>query len=407
MHKAAHIVELNATIDSQKTLIEALQVESSQGAVRRDGRRSVRLVRKAEKRPPPSDKPTLGAGLENLLVSSLLRSASIPTTTVQGGKEPLSLQTTSVNFRRFVQKSGPIFVAQDAVEAVVRWEDPAKTAFFAAAWALLCYWPSLALFIPNLILISILLTTYQARRAAGPPPESQDGPTGLAANPPTEGSVDYLANLQNIQIMMGRVADLTDVLRSLVPYLTWRDERLTRALLHLACISSVALALAAHFLPFRLLFLIAGEAVFVLGHPLAQSLIASASKTYFEDPGRAKKRAALMRRLLEDDALGDEELEMEVVEVQKVEFESRAPSAEGGWVSEAVVGAELPEGFKWLGEWEDAAPLDGAVDADGWTYIHLDGSRTSTPSIPGEKGPVFAQSRRRRMTRRAIRNPLL
>jgi hypothetical protein len=62
------------------------------------------------------------------------------------------------------------------------------------------YWPSLVVLIPNVVLVSILLTTYQARKGAGAgnnlaPPESQDGPTPLAKDPPSEGSVDYFANL--------------------------------------------------------------------------------------------------------------------------------------------------------------------------------------------------------------------
>lgn len=37
-----------------------------------------------------------------------------------------------------MQKSGPIFAAQDAAEAVFRWEDTPKTLFFGGAWAFFC-----------------------------------------------------------------------------------------------------------------------------------------------------------------------------------------------------------------------------------------------------------------------------
>ncbi|GAA5820904.1 hypothetical protein JCM3770_004860 [Rhodotorula araucariae] len=375
----------------------------------------------------PSDKsllPSLRLGsLDELLVGAVLKAGG--PSTVQGSKEALSLGSTTANFRRFVQKSGPIFVAQDAVEAVLRWEDPAKTVFFAAAWAMLCYWPSLVIFVPNLVLISVLLATYRAKRATGPPPDSQEGPTPLAKDPPGEGSVDYLSNLQNIQIMMGRVADLSDALRSTVPLLSWRDERLTRALLQLSVVSSVGLAFLAPLIPWRLVFLIVGEGAFLLSHPLAQTFLAEATAR-LATPAKRKQRARALRRLLEDDALADDELDGEVVEVQRLEVESRLPGASaagagasssaaaggaGGdvWGSEAIVGGELPAGFRWLGEWEDAAPVDGAVDAEGWTYIHLDGTRSSTPFVvQGDKGTqAWAQSRRRRLTRRAIKNPLL
>ncbi|GAA5995925.1 uncharacterized protein JCM10292_004835 [Rhodotorula paludigena] len=375
----------------------------------------------ADKPSSPFSSLRLGS-LDELVLGAVLKAG--PTQTVQGSKEGLSLPTMSTNFRRFVQKSGPIFVAQDAVEAVLRWEDPAKTLFFAAAWAMLCYWPSLAVFIPSVVLVSILLTTYQAKRGAGPPPESQEGPTTLAKEPPSEGSVDYFANLQNIQIMMGRVADLSDLLRSTVPLLTWRDERVTRALLQLSVVATFVLALFAPVIPWRLVFLIVGESTFLLGHPWTQTFLHDAYERLAR-PDRRKAWQRLVRRLLEDDALTDADLECEVVEVQRLEVESRIPGApttaaagaavaggaagEGMWQSEAIVGGELPGGFRWLGEWEDAAPGDGAVDADGWTYIHLDGTRSATPCVvQGEKAtPVWAQSRRRRLTRRAVKNPLV
>ncbi|GAA5965801.1 hypothetical protein JCM8115_003008 [Rhodotorula mucilaginosa] len=441
--------------------------------------------------------------LDELLVGAVLKAG--PTgTSVQGNKEALSLQATSVNFRRFVQKSGPIFVAQDAVESVVRWEDAAKTSFFAAAWAILCYWPSLVVLIPNVVLVSILLTTYQARKGAGAgnnnlaPPESQDGPTPLAKDPPSEGSVDYFANLQNIQIMMGRVADLTDVLRSFVPYLTWRDERLTRCLLLLSVLSSFLLATIAHSIPWRLVFLVVGESTLLCGHPLVQTFLADAKQRGWT-AGRRKRFWNVVERLLEDDELRDDELDGEVVEVQRIEVESRVGPAGGGgvaaasngdnmsgvrtaatagadpssasgggapggstspsslssfssssgaasessginnldsnthssegWQTEAIVGGDLPSGFRWLGShWQDPIPPSSSssdaaepVDAHGWTYIFLDGSRAPTPTKmvpPAAAGGddkltmmrdrfVVAQTRRRRLVRRAIKNPLL
>ncbi|GAA5921172.1 hypothetical protein JCM1841_001184 [Sporobolomyces salmonicolor] len=352
---------------------------------------------------PSSSFPSLRlASLDELLIKTVLNAG--PTTTVAGGKEPLSLQATSVNFRRFVQKSGPIFVAQDAAEAVLRWEDPTKTVFFAGAWAFLCWCPQLVLFVPSLVLVAVLLTTYSARRGNGPPPDSPDGPTSLSSAPPTEGSIDYLANLQNIQIMMGRLADLSDLGRSLVPYLTWHDERLTRALLHLSVVSSFVLALFARFIPWRLVFFLIGESVFVVGHPVVQAFIASLASSARLNALRKAKQQQL-KRLLEDDALTEPELDMEIVEVVRVEMESRTP--DGGWESEVVVGGELPDGFKWLGDWEDCVPDDGAVDAEGWTYLHIDGTRTASPFVQGEKSPITAGTRRRRLMRRALRIPWL
>lgn len=57
--------------------------------------------------------------------------------------------------------------------------------------------------------------TYQAKmRTNGPPPESQDGPTPLAKDPPSEGSVDYFANLvsSSVRGTQGFSASLTSAL---------------------------------------------------------------------------------------------------------------------------------------------------------------------------------------------------
>lgn len=170
--------------------------------------------------------------------------------------------------------------------------------------------------------------------------------------------------------MMGRVADLSDMLRSTVPFLTWRDERLTRAVLHLAVVSSLPLALAAPFVPWRLVFFVAGEAAFFLGHPVVQTFLADLAPHV---SASSRDRSRLVRKLLEDDALDDDELEMEVVEVQRIEVDTRVHAAppDAAWQTEAVVGGELPTGFRWLGEWEDAAPADGAVDAGAFLLFPI------------------------------------
>lgn len=322
-------------------------------------------------------------------------------------------------------------------------------------------------------------------------------PDKARLNPPGE----IVVLQQNIQIMMGRVADVTDVLRSFVPYLTWRDERLTRCLLLLSVLSSFLLASIAHSIPWRLVFLLVGESTLLFGHPLVQTFLADAKQRGWT-PARRKRFWNVLERLLEDDELRDDELDCEVVEVQRIEVESRvgpagvaassscgdhvigtgttaagggadSSSASGGgttggstgpsslpsfsssssgggaasdssginnpgsnstsaegWQTEAIVGGDLPSGFRWLGShWQDAIPPSpssasassssdggaaGTVDAHGWTYIFLDGSRAPTPTKmvtaakAGDKDRfVVAQTRRRRLVRRAIKNPLL
>lgn len=54
-------------------------------------------------------------------------------------KYPLSLPITTVNFRRFVARSGAIFWFQDRLEEIVLWKRGQKyTAAFMAAYAFIC-----------------------------------------------------------------------------------------------------------------------------------------------------------------------------------------------------------------------------------------------------------------------------
>ncbi|KAK4046036.1 hypothetical protein OIV83_006407 [Microbotryomycetes sp. JL201] len=312
---------------------------------------------------PASRLAGLVPAVDELIMASLVKSAAIGAG--PGDKERLSLQQTSVNFRKFVQKSGPVFVAQDAIEAVLLWQDPSKTLFFA------CYNPNLILAVPGLALAATLLSTHAARHQ--PSSTGKDAREGVALSsaPPAEDSVDYLANMQNIQIMMGRVSDLTDFLRLFVPYLTWRDERVSLVLLQLSMVSALALVLAAPYVPWRLVMLVGGEAVFLAGHPVAQAFMVeslSVVKPFLE---QSWKGAA---RLAEDDSLEDSDLDGEIVEVERIEVESRLDQQ---WLPEVVIGGETPSGFEWLstGDWEvDTAYAGGKVDSFGYMYVYLDGT---------------------------------
>jgi len=62
--------------------------------------------------------------------------------------------------------------------------------------------------------------------------------------------------------------------------------------------------------------------------------------------------------------LTDFELEGEILEVVRVEMESRNSDKDGSmWEGEVVIGGELPQGSRWLGDWESALPDDGQVDS--------------------------------------------
>jgi hypothetical protein len=164
-------------------------------------------------------------------LSTLLLSTSLPTsiptyatprkssTTLLSTRDPLSIQITTVNFSRFIARVGPVFWLQDRVEEVLMWKRGWKvTAVWISAYAFLCacflykvllfhsesisgYFPRLVLLLPHAILAAIMFSTYPTTSPSSS--TSTKNPPAPIAPPPSEGSVDWQANLQAIQNLMG------------------------------------------------------------------------------------------------------------------------------------------------------------------------------------------------------------
>lgn len=89
---------------------------------------------------------TVFKNLPSLLLTSTL---PIPTTAfcenprnvsqLSSTRDPLSVPTTTVNFRRFVSKVGPLFWLQDRIEEIVTWRKGWKvTVLWMIAYSFLC-----------------------------------------------------------------------------------------------------------------------------------------------------------------------------------------------------------------------------------------------------------------------------
>ncbi|KAK4046786.1 hypothetical protein OIO90_006428 [Microbotryomycetes sp. JL221] len=245
------------------------------------------------------------------------------------------------------------------------------------------YNPFLILAVPPLALAATLLYTYHARAANHGADVARDG-SNLSAAAPVEDSIDYLANLQNIQIMMGRVSDLSDFMRLFVPYLTWREERVSLVLLQLSAVASVVLVVVGPHLPWRLIALVGGEALFFAGHPISKAFLLEMLPRVQPQAQRLTEQAS---RLAEDDSLPDAELDGEIIDVERLELESRLDDQ---WVPELVVGGELPVGFEWLStsDWQlDRSYASGRLDA---------ATRASTAANAGPSDTDFVSRRVKR-----------
>ncbi|KAJ3856482.1 integral peroxisomal membrane peroxin-domain-containing protein [Lentinula lateritia] len=128
-------------------------------------------------------------------------------------KDPLSIQITSVNFKRFVERVGPVFWLQDRLEEIVFWRRGWKvTGTWLAVYCFLCYIPRLVFLLPHVIFIAIILANVNH---ASPSSSSTAG-SSLPA-PVAEDGVDWQANIQAIQNLMGLYAD---VHIAITPYLS-------------------------------------------------------------------------------------------------------------------------------------------------------------------------------------------
>jgi hypothetical protein len=184
--------------------------------------------------PPPDSPVTLGvpmspskmmfSNLPAMLLSSTLQVPSNPVANPRGGgaklmstKDPLSIPIMSVNFKRFTSKIGPVYWMQDRIEEIITWKKGWKvTAVWMSAYAFLCeyapvsrniaclsipgYFPRLVLLIPHAILIGILLHNHPSLH-----PESTATIPAAGASQAREGIVDWQANLQATQNLMGVV----------------------------------------------------------------------------------------------------------------------------------------------------------------------------------------------------------
>jgi len=312
---------------------------------------------------------------------------SLPSTSVDGAKQALSLRTTTLQFTRFVHKTGPVFVVQDAIESVFRWQDPIQTVFCGAVWALICLYPQLVLLIPSMAISAILLVNhhkrfppskltpddpYQRAETVRPPPSGQ---------PPTEGSVDYFQNLQNIQELMGRVADMTDAGRQIVPYFNWSDPQLSTVLLQLSSAAFIATSLVllfgAKYLDMRYVFLGVGELSLLATHPFsisfAQSLLASPVTKL-----QQVRMKALAEQIMQDDSLPDEYIfpnkkgeRRSLKEI--VVYENERRGLDGSWSTDALR-MEDPQAWQVL--------LDGKSH----------GGPSSSSTVPSKKTTASAET---------------
>ncbi|KAI7893918.1 integral peroxisomal membrane peroxin-domain-containing protein [Mucor mucedo] len=207
----------------------------------------------------------------------------------------LNPQITTKNFTRFVSRCGPVFTFRDELLLLLSWKNKIDTLVSLIFYCILCIYPKLVLFIPQVIVVYFILSNYPKRRHIPRSPIKTDNlkdsnvepeksksaskkpldekrvlgaadssPSSFVYNfstlfqPATDESPEYLKNLRNIQNMMGEFNEMYDWVMSQSKHFNWTSELETMRILQAILVISSALAFVIYAIPLNMIFLFLG-----------------------------------------------------------------------------------------------------------------------------------------------------
>jgi len=253
------------------------------------------------------------------------------------------------------------------------WRTYSHTISLLFVYTFICLDPSLLSVVPlAALLLGIFIPSFLARHPAPPialTTSFEYYPRGPPiAPPPTvkpvkELSKDFFRNMRDLQNSMEDFSQLHDhIIATLSPPTNFSNELLSSALFIALFLSTAAMFIASHLLPWRLLFLLSGWLLIFSGHPSISTLLSTT-----HDAQIAPREASLSSWLdafIASDILLDSEPETREVEV----FELHKLSGAGEWeswlfsaspydpLSPARIADERPRGTRFF---EDVRPPPG------------------------------------------------
>ena len=239
-----------------------------------------------------------------------------------------SIPTMSSNFRRFNSRIGVAFVFQNQLIHLFTWRQPTQTLSFLFVYTFVCIDPSLLPVLPlACCLFFIMVPAYLTRHP--PPPTSfptdlyplggpplADAPT---IKPAPEFSKDFFRNMRDLQNCMEDFSRGHDaVLTFLTPLTNFSNENLSSLLYIILLLTSCALFLISHLLPWRLIFLVLGYAATAMGHPSMQELLDTPANAALLSSLEHDSRSSLLSASKADIELttSQEAREVEIFELQ-------------------------------------------------------------------------------------------
>ncbi|CAI2169167.1 11485_t:CDS:2 [Funneliformis geosporum] len=220
--------------------------------------------------------------IQDLIVSSVMNISNSSKSQSDSAHPPLNLNTTTNNFRKFVQKCGFIFELQNAVEDIIMWKNTPNTLLSMVIFVYVCLYPQLLILLPLIGLLSILISYFQKRYPDGPN-MNENGKDGRKkgfrntkhTDPylPPENSVDYLKNMQNIQNLMGMISDGYDTVVPLLKHVDWSNGYETLKITQIVVVVLSFLSLTVWIVPWRYIFIVVGLSVFIANTQFMKALI--------------------------------------------------------------------------------------------------------------------------------------
>ncbi|KAJ6440341.1 peroxisomal pex24-like protein [Purpureocillium lavendulum] len=256
-----------------------------------------------------------------------------------------NLTTMSYNFRHFNARIGVVFQFQADAVRLFSWARPSHTLSFLAVYSFVCLDPYLLPALPMVLLVlAVLVPAFVARHPAPPKGtlsseqsigySAQGPPLAPAATvrPAKELSKDFFRNMRDLQNSMGDFSHAHDkVVELLVPVTNFSDEALSSTVFLFLCAGAVAMTVASHVIPWRLLFLGGGWALVVSGHPAVKPLLAAQHQQHVQP--REERAKTWLDRWIAGDVILDsapETREVEIFELQRMSDDAwRRPAQHG------------------------------------------------------------------------------
>ncbi|KAG0174449.1 peroxisome- protein [Apophysomyces sp. BC1015] len=205
---------------------------------------------------------------------------------------------------------------------------------------MICLYPKLIVFAPQVILLKIIIDGYYKRYGYNPAPS----PTKLTIQPTTkqppkpapsrstssiqqspdsskrgafafsfasalfpsdESSPEYMRNLQNLQNMMGETSDAYDAIVAHWHHFDWSNEAETLRLLQIVLLSTLVMSVGIWFVPLNLVFLVGGVSMFLSNTRYVKYVTKEMMPSVFEygqnQLGAALERFSEFEKRLEDE----------------------------------------------------------------------------------------------------------